>query len=539
MKKLTRLLTMFCVTTLLVTMFVGCGQTKKEGPQTKQAQTTSGSDFSKKIKFSYVVQYGELKGKDEIYKAIADKFNVDVEFISVLVDNSWTEKVRIWMASGDMPDAMLYDFKAATFGDYVKYAKQGLLKPLPADLDKKYPNMAKAYSMMSPQLQDKIKVDGKSYIHLMASGDNDKGWGFSQTGFVYRKDWAEKLGITKTEFTWDEMKDLAKQFMQKDPNNNGAGKTIGMVGAAWSFMDHYGVFPVNPYYDRFQKVDGKYVWMSEAPETYTGLKETKALYDEGILYKDFFSLKGDDHKNMYYAGRTGILFDTINVSGMNTIRSGFAKANPGIDPSKAVAYMKVLGPGGKPWDSDFLGFWAGVMYNAKMDDEKFNRILAMTDWMASDEGINTSLLGIKGKDWDIENGKTVCKWPKDEAGNFKRPTDRLGEQNAFFNMGVLATTFYAYNPTYSTQLVNDYRDWMDWRKQKGINVRITDIDEQYTSLPYKDKEYGPLRTALREKAKELVVSSKDIEKDWKAYLDTQRDKANSIMKELNDALGKK
>ena len=66
--------------------------------------------------------------KDPLFDYVAGLFDFDYEVWPVSKDNH-DEKVRMWINGGTMPDVLCW--RNFNYQEYVIYAEQGLLKPLP------------------------------------------------------------------------------------------------------------------------------------------------------------------------------------------------------------------------------------------------------------------------------------------------------------------------------------------------------------------------------------------------------------------------
>ena len=71
--------------------------------------------------------------------------------------------------------------------------------------------------------------------------------------------------------------------------------------------------------------------------------------------------------------------------------------------------------------------------------------------------------------------------------------------------------------------------------QEDAELRKYDYELYFFSAPNKD-QYGLFYEEGKEKIKELIVTSKDIEKDWEAWKATVRDKVELVLGELNSQL---
>lgn len=118
--------------------------------------------------------------------------------------------------------------------------------------------------------------------------------------------------------TYDDLVNLANEFIEKDPGGNGAGKTIGMefdcelnLGGAYNtplapdpLFNSFNSFTGSWYYDNYNNLQ----YGSVAPETKTALTALSGLYQQGILAKDFAIKKQADIVADINAGKCGITF---------------------------------------------------------------------------------------------------------------------------------------------------------------------------------------------------------------------------------------
>jgi len=157
---------------------------------------------------------GQQKDGNRLYDYISKKFNIELE-IRPINWGDWNEKVRIWVASGDMPEILRSDVQASTHSEFINWAKQGIFRELPDELLSKYPNLKRLNEELISD--EYVKVDGKRYAWLASIQKADYN-NVSQMMFYYRKDWAKKVGIyhENNEYTFEEMKAMAKAFVEED-----------------------------------------------------------------------------------------------------------------------------------------------------------------------------------------------------------------------------------------------------------------------------------------------------------------------------------
>jgi len=530
--KMSKIVALVCVLGILMTVFAGCSPA--EVSQTSQNSESKGSNvsdestvsddydnFEEKVKFSWA-WFAQEFGEDDLYDYIAEKFNVEIEFVPL----SWNERkeqVNIMVASGDMPNVLFYEEDK---GQYLNWAKTGAIRALP-EIDDRFPNLKHLKDQMTIAVKQ-LEIDGTLYAWPKFNGAN-KFNTLDVISYIYRKDWADKLGITKDEYTFEEFLEVARRFVNDDPGGNGSGRTIGIADqdfAAPSFLGAFNVY-ANPI--GYKKIDGKYVWGAAMPETITGIKKVKEIYDEGLYWKDFYTGKGYDAFALFVSGRVGIYYDNFVIKNLNDIRNGFKQANPDIDVYDATAIMKVKGPDGKYWSREFGNHWSTNIYSPTTDDKTMKRILAVQDWLAGEEGSNMCWFGMENKDWAMKDGEVELKWEKDSDGNLVRPSYAT---SVIRTMALLNEDFDYSNPLMPKKTIQDVTDWILLRTEENTNIHKVDIDLLEVTGP-NYLENGAFYLEMQDQLKKLIASSKDIEKDYTQWLKTMEPKVNLVLDELN------
>ena len=462
---------------------------------------------------------------NEFWKAICERFNMQIDLVE-LTYSGWSEKVRTWISSGDMPDVVQWDF---LYTDYLNFAKSGVLRPVP-DLSK-YPNMQALKDSMD--ICKAIEVDGQMWAwprKLIVNPYNK----VDQNQYLYRKDWAEAVGMSEvTEkgiLTMDEFEALMKAFKEQDPGHLGDKNIV--LDSSFNFPLMSGMNFYNPYYTNYVERDGKYVWGASLPETVEGLKYMKDLYDKGYIYKDFYSSKGYDARARFFSGMVGIYADSPNLGHYTEYRTEFTKAND-LDGYEVLGSFVVTGPDGKVNTNQVSEYWSASLYSAKMSDEALDRLMQMADWLAGPEGSNWAFYGIKGKDWDENaDGSIEIKWPKDENGNYQA----LDYGNAIWirQFALAGGDQDFVNPSVPAQ---DVEDWKTFAERKGSVANIIPINYalDFLNTPQKSK-FGTFSSDIKDEITKLVVSSNDIEADWNAWVESMMPKVQPILDETNEAM---
>lgn len=524
------------------------GSSASSSPSPSQAAESSsagagngdddGKRFEKRITFSAtsvdLTDDGNYMN-DEIYKAFDKKFNFEYKLIPLSWDN-WIERDRIWINSGDMPDMMFWNFD---FKDYMTYSKQGLIKPLPADYEQKYPNLAKA--MAKTGLSDYLKTldpDGRIYMvpnviyYTPVTETTDLV--IDAKVLYYRKDWAKKVGVEIGDtVTAEQIAQLGKAFVEQDPGGNGAGRTVGLSSQPYQIYSAF-VQTYNSFYNQFHKVDGKYVWGGFENSTLDGIKNFANYFKMGFIDKDFYTFKGKEHYDKFDTGISGMFIDGASAANVNERFQAFSKANAGINPDDAIGLATVVGPDGKfHGQQNILNYWAGEVFNPKLDDETFDRILSILDHIATPEGQRLIFAGVEGKDYKMEDGKLVITREKDDQGKFKYMADLYPSYYFFYTKVVLPDDWSAQDPSLPDSARNSAVN-MFRVKEKITDLIPPDYESLFLSAPNKDK----FNIAIDDAITQVILENKDIDTAWNAWKSSVDSKVSAVLNEINDALAK-
>lgn len=532
---LKKMILMLLTVSMLITGFAACSSgsdTGNKGDDAKTSGISSGEDqtkkddFSEEVKITMNVLYTEKNNIDRRYDFLRKKFNINFDLIACSL-NDIKEKSRVWIASGDMPEVMWTNMELLNASELKDWAKSGMIKELP-DMSA-YTNL-KTIQDGIPSYKD-LAVDGKNYFWLGGRG-LEKLKGYAPEVYLYRKDWAKQLGMDKEEFTWDEMIALAKAFAEKDPGHNGSGKTIGMAAIAWAYPACSGLDRISPQWDSFVKKDGQYVWGGALPETLEGVKEAKKLFDENVFWKEQSIAKTFDGPSQFQAGQVGILYHNLFSNNVLTTVDGMEKAIPGIKIDDAVGIMKLKSPDGTYFNKEIDEWWGTTSFRSDINEKKMERFLAMQDWLNSEEGLTLRTYGLEGTDYNKNGDNYEMLWDRNTSGGFISPY--APESDRILNMFQLTESANYTLPTVPDSAKGLMQQVLGSFDVPNPTVKIDDRKLKTYSAPNKDK-YN-IAEETRTKIIELIISSKNIEKDYNAWCDSMRPKIDPILKELNEGL---
>ncbi|WP_168119706.1 extracellular solute-binding protein [Paenibacillus sp. HB172176] len=329
-----------------------------------------------------------------IIKLLEDKFNIDLN-MQWIPSDTYSEKVNVMAASGSLPDSMFLNG-----ADYKKWVEKGLfldLKPLLSN----YPNLSQYLG------------DEEDWQYMNPSG---KYYGLpyslteTRNAYGIRKDWLDKLNLEMPK-TIDEFYEVAKAFALQDPDGNGKNDTIGFSAALppnqTEFRQMDPILAAFGLVDRWGIKDSKLIpWQTQVEEWKDVAAFMNKAYEEGVLDKDFAINKVAEGQDKYMSGKLGIL-DMPATDVYNKLIPNLEKIVPTAETAQLAP---PIGPTGLQGGNTLGKSNQRTIINAKIDPAKQKRILAMYDYLLSDEGYTMIKNGVEGIHYKKE-GDSYVKLP--------------------------------------------------------------------------------------------------------------------------------
>lgn len=327
---------------------------------------------------------------DKIEKIIEEKTNTNLE-IQWVPDGTYDEKVNASLATGTLPQ-VTYLKNAASLVNMRDAIRNGQFWEIGPLLDQ-YPNL----SRLKPDVLKNTAVDGKIYALYREVP-------LSRQGIIYRKDWADKLGLG-TPTTIDEFYNMLKQFKENDPDGNGKDDTIPLsdrndliYGAFKTISSWFGT-PNN-----WGEKDGKLAPEFMFPEYMETMKFFKKLHQEGLINQDFPVTSKTDQQNLLITGKAGVYIGAMGD--VSSLHPKVVEVNPNAELD--VQNKIEGGPNG-------FGIWSVPGYGSVIlfpktaikSEEELKDVLAFMDQLMSTELGNLIYWGIEGEHHKIEDGKVI------------------------------------------------------------------------------------------------------------------------------------
>ncbi|MDX8045179.1 extracellular solute-binding protein [Gracilibacillus sp. S3-1-1] len=376
---------------LLATLLIGCSSnTSSEGEKTKE-ETVSGDqtvDEGEPLSFTIMANLHTPEvPSDKILNKIEEATNTEID-IQWVPDNNYEDRLNTAFATNTLPEAVFLK-NQATFIQYRDAMEDGQFWEIGQYLDQ-FEHLSK----LKENILDNTRIQGELYSLY-------QGRPLSRQGFIFRKDWADNLGLD-TPTTTDEFMEMARAFTEDDPNGSGEDDTFGLsdrndliYGAFKTVSSWFGT-PNN-----WGEKDGELLpefMFDEYKQTMDFFRE---MHEKGYINQDFPVTSSTDQQEFVKNGTAGMYVG--NISFVGTLYNDTVAINP--DAAFDVQNY-VEGPDGEFGVWAIPGYGSLVMFpkNAIETEEKLLKILGFFDQLMTPELINYAYWGIEGEHYEVKDG---------------------------------------------------------------------------------------------------------------------------------------
>ena len=361
-----RILCVIIAAVLILLMAVGCNSTTDTTTSvttgattgTTTDGTTAATTQNEPVQVVFYINNGsttDSASKEEelelVHQWFLDQINVDVQYIVPPADQA-AEKLDLILTSNQKLDAF--------WGDWTKYSSLNMIQPI-TEIYKNndFPGIREQFEPYFGPM-----IDAEATL-----------WGLPRTfntapyPFIWRSDYAEKVGVAKAPETIDELNVLLYAFRDQDPA--GDGKTIPVICTGLTQLEYC---LLAGYTD-----GGRGLWLDTTdnkvkhhivqPGYYDFLNQIKQWYDDGILYKESFNINTQQLRELAEQGRVASSLQWYSAFGLSLQNMYTAdKTTPAI----GALTHNIKGPNGKYAETAVPGSKSGLVFSAKSDEENRN-----------------------------------------------------------------------------------------------------------------------------------------------------------------------
>ncbi|WP_214626725.1 extracellular solute-binding protein [Paenibacillus agaridevorans] len=303
--------------------------------------------------------------------------------------DTYEEKLNASFATGSLPQ-VTYLKNQATFLQMKGAIRDGQFWEIGPYLAE-FPNLNK----LKPEILNNTKVDGKLYSLYI-------GRPLARQGIIYRKDWADNLGLGAPT-TIDELYAMIEKFTNGDPDKNGQNDTLGLTdrndliyGAFKTLSAYFGT--PNNWGEKDGGLQPEFVF-----DQYVATMDfMKKIRDNKFMNVDFAATSKTDQINLFTSGKAGVYIGSLQD--VNSLHKDLVKNVP-----DAVIEVQnvVTGPNGENASWAIPGYNNVVLFpkGAIKDEEQLKKVLAFFDKMMTPEVANLMYWGIEGTHYNVQDGK--------------------------------------------------------------------------------------------------------------------------------------
>lgn len=462
-------------------------ETKEETTEKVEAVDNELYEFTVMADFIGEMSQGELDFFDNLEKAL----NIKLDYYAPPV-SAYTESLQIMLASGDYPELTLFN----------------------NHLDKAFYDAAEGgvYIALNDYLGEDSNLIKYSYptsINAMKVLGDERIFGIPRTsiaradGYFMRADWMRTLGYDVKSgdyLTLDEFYKITSDFTNGDPDGNGIDDTYGIWAAAGGntlvpiLLTTFGL-------NGWQKYDGEYMDLkySREHDNFKNCLEYNAkLFAEKVIDPDW-PINNSKEDTRFMGGIDGVM--QLGFAGsLPYYNEAGQKLNPDFEFVWVPGIIETASSEKKFGSGNQIGFFG--CYSVSNTAEKPERVVAMLEWLLSDEGWDTVKYGIEGSTYEVKDG---VKYGNEQYSKFWRPMSLLRRNNdpSFF-VSIAATL--------------EEREQVEGLLTLSINQCIISLDAGYRAPIKSDTVFADYENYLEGEMSKIIVGEEPVEY-WDELLD--------------------
>lgn len=468
------------------------------------------------------VEFAE--GQDtEFANRMRDLFNVELNYDRI-PRGDWETKTNISYSTGNEADITT----GGKEPQYKKWATDNYLDPIPEEAyTGENPVLKDWRNLWTEEEFDKVLALAKSSdgeLYYLPSKRQEK----VQMCWDYRKDVFDALNITFPQ-TIEELYDACAKLKAAYPDKiiistNGMGSAgepgsaiTGFCQAYWMpeliWTQHSYVDPKTDEYVPFA------LTTDNAREMY---KTIKQFNDAGFIDRELFSIDKEGFSSRLAQDNCFITYNYVYNN------KDFNKKTKGTNPDKVTEWtwsdnmITAFPEKGTIYKKDPLYSNWGPAFSAGInkDMDRYNAILKMFNWYATEEGLTYMTYGVEGESYDIVDGKPKMKEGWYDESN--AATDKKKDKTLSGQFGMFGSQFAKEESMFKAIRGKEIDELWDAYSAKDDYYYFEQIPMRYTAD--EEKRYADLETALKSKRDEYLQRffSGDVDPnkdaDWARYI---------------------
>lgn len=354
-------------------------------------QEPSGGDSDEPFAFSMMANLHTPEVPDKkIQQLLEEATNTSID-IQWVPDSNYEERLNTAFATGTLPQAV-YMKNQTTYDQFKDAIRDDQFWEIGPYLDQ-FENLQK----LKPEVIENTMVDGKVFALY-------QGRPLSRSGIIYRKDWADNLGIEAPETT-EEFMEMARAFTEDDPDGNGRDDTMGLTDRSDLV---YGAFKtVSSWFgtpNSWGEKDGELLPEFMFDEYMDTLDFFKEMHENGYMNQDFPVTSKPDQQALFKNGTAGIY-----VGSMGDVVSLYNEATQ-INPELEYdVHNYVEGPHGEYNIWSIPGYGNLVIFpksSVETETDLLN-ILSFYNDMMTPELANITYWGVEDEHYTVEDDRAL------------------------------------------------------------------------------------------------------------------------------------
>jgi len=439
-RRKTRILTLILIFVLSVSMMASCGlytdepapasPSASESESSSSAATTAEATMAEptasllplaaqwpefatphNLKITWFEQgwTGMEKDLDIITPEIQKRTNLMMEYEAMTVPSGddYTQKLNLMVASNEVPQVFFGGSDSYTRIIYEKLGLNGRLWDL-TEILKDYKNL---YNLVYPELNLYKTKEGKNFFIPTQTGRGNELLKEAPHGLFLRKDYLEKLGMDYPKTPADLAEYLRRSKAEiKTGDETSYGLVLGenIGGLEQLYQPFFPLLGSRDSYSLPFDLNNNYkirnYEYTDSPELIQAALYVYNLMKEGLIDREVLTIKQAQVQEKISSGRAAAAtsawwdMNTFSDNAKQIVPELMFVAAPHIYATPEIEKERSI-----KW-TNWVGCWSSLIIDKSVDEESLRHLLAVMDYMTTEEGQLLTQAGIEGVtfSWNAE-----------------------------------------------------------------------------------------------------------------------------------------